>query len=95
MFSSIFGPARSEIWHQLESQIGGRIVERGFWNGGEALVARVQNWTVTLDEYAQTMLVDTTPVVIPHTRMRAPFGDPNLGWSADMFAEMPPGVART
>ncbi len=77
MFSSIFGPTRSEIWHQLECQIGGRIVERGFWNGGEALVARVQNWTVTLDEYAQTMLVNTTPVVITHTRMRAPFGNPS------------------
>lgn len=64
----LFGPRREEVWRALSQEVHGQYVEGSFWKG-----ARVQAehgpWTVTLDQYT----VPTGDVMIPFTRLRAPF----------------------
>ena len=48
LLRSLFGPSREEVWQQLSQEIGGTLVEGGFWNGSK-VVARHGEWTITLD----------------------------------------------
>ena len=66
-----FGPSREEIWRQLSTAIGARYVEGGTWTGDRVQATHGQ-WTVTLDSY----VVVTGQIVIPYTRMRAPYVNP-------------------
>jgi hypothetical protein len=75
-FRRVFGPSRDEIWTALRAQIGGEVVPGGFWRG-DKLQAQAGEWTVTLDEYTVMMMVGKTSIAVPHTRMRAPFPNPN------------------
>jgi hypothetical protein len=64
----IFGPSKAEVWRQLCQEIGAEVVHGGFWKG-KKVVARVENWTITLDTYT----VSTGQSSTTYTRMRAPF----------------------
>ena len=76
-FKSFFGPSRDEIWSALRAEIGGEIVEGGFCRGAK-LQASAGEWTVSLDEYTQVILIGGKhPMPIQHTRMRAPFPNPS------------------
>ena len=46
----IFGPSKKEIWEKLSEDIKAQYVEGGFWKG-DKVVAKVGEWTVTLDTY--------------------------------------------
>jgi len=63
-----FGPSRDEIWRQLSQEIGGELVEGGFWKQNK-VQARHGSWTVTLDTYT----VSTGHSHVHFTRLRAPF----------------------
>ena len=78
-FKSFFGPNRDEIWSALTAQIGGEIIEGGLCRGAK-LQVQSGEWTVTLDEYTQVVMVGgktPIPMSISHTRMRAPFPNPS------------------
>lgn len=68
LLRSLFGPSKEEIWRQLSHEIGGQFVDGGTWKA-DKVVAKVGEWTVTLDTFV--VMAGTTPVVC--TRMRAPF----------------------
>jgi hypothetical protein len=68
LLKALFGPSREEIWRQLADQIGAEYVDGGFWRG-DKVVARVGEWTVTLDTYTVSSGKHSTT----YTRMRAPF----------------------
>lgn len=68
----IFGPSRNEIWKQLANETGSRHVERGFWKSTK-IEADHREWTITLDAYDQVISTGKSVVVIPHTRLRAPY----------------------
>jgi len=74
-FKSIFGPSREEIWSALRSQIGAEIVPGGFLRG-DRLQAHAGEWTVTLEEYTTMFMSGKVPIIVHHTRMRAPFSNP-------------------
>jgi hypothetical protein len=63
-----FGPSREEIWRQLSQEIGGELVDGGFWKK-DKIQARHGSWTVTLDNYT----VSTGHSHVTFTRLRAPF----------------------
>jgi hypothetical protein len=69
---ALFGPSREEIWRQLSDEIGAQFVDGGFWKG-DKIVAKHQEWTVTLDTYT----VSTGKSSTTFTRMRAPFFNPH------------------
>ena len=64
----IFGPSKAEVWRQLCQEVGAEFVDGGFWKGKKVL-ARVEDWTITLDTYT----VSTGQSSTTYTRMRAPF----------------------
>jgi hypothetical protein len=64
----LFGPSQEEVWRQLCSEIGADFVDGGFWRGHK-VVARVDEWTVTLDTYT----VSTGRSSVTYTRLRAPY----------------------
>jgi hypothetical protein len=64
----IFGPSKEEVWQQLSSEIGADYVKGGLWKGGK-VVAKVKEWTVTLDTYT----VSTGKSSTTYTRLRAPY----------------------
>lgn len=68
MLRSIFGPSQSEIWGQIAADIGGDLIDGGFWKG-KILRYEHEDWTVVLDVFART----TGKTTVPFTRMRAPF----------------------
>ena len=68
VLKSIFGPSKAEIWAQIANEIGGEVIDRGFWKTN-ALAFRHKEWTIILDilyknqgKYSQA-----------YTRIRAPF----------------------
>jgi hypothetical protein len=67
-FRKIFGPSKEEVWQQLCTKIGAEFVEGGFWKG-DKVVAKVKDWTVTLDIYT----VSTGKSHVTYTRIRAPY----------------------
>ena len=68
----LFGPSKQEIWRQLSERIGGRYVERTFWNG-DKVHASHREWTITLDTYT----VHANKTYITYTRLRAPYVNPD------------------
>ncbi len=63
-----FGPSKDEVWRELCRQIGGQLIDGGFWKGNKVQVeSRV--WTVTLDTFA----VSNGKTQTTYTRLRAPF----------------------
>jgi hypothetical protein len=66
-----FGPSKEDIWRQLSTEIGGRLVKGGFAKGDKVQVSHGE-WTLTLDTYV--VMVGKTP--IQFTRMRAPYVNP-------------------
>lgn len=75
VFRSLFGPSQEEIWTSLRAQIGGELVDGGMWRG-DSLRMQAGDWVVTLDEYTQLVPAGKVHVHVPHTRMRAPFPNP-------------------
>lgn len=64
----IFGPSKREVWQNLSSQIGADFVSGGLFVG-DKVVARVREWTVTLDTYT----VSTGKSSTTYIRIRAPY----------------------
>jgi hypothetical protein len=67
-----FGPSKEEVWEQLCQEIGGELVDGGFWRG-KKVQAHVGPWTVVLDTYTESDGESGTT----YTRMRAPFLNPS------------------
>lgn len=65
---SVFGPVKDQVWKQLSESIGAQHVKGENWHG-DRVVAKVKEWTVTLDTYQ----VPSASGAIPYTRMQAPF----------------------
>ncbi len=68
----VFGPSKEEIWQQLCDEIGAEFVQGGFWKGNK-VVARVKEWTITLDTYSQTTSTGESTTTSTYTRFRAPY----------------------
>jgi hypothetical protein len=61
-------PSKADIWRQLSAEIGGTYPS----GKGDKLQAEHGEWTVTLD----TFVVPVGSVMMPFTRMRAPYVNP-------------------
>ncbi len=70
----VFGPSKEEIWQQLCNEIGAEFVQGGFWNGNK-VVARVKEWTITLDTYSNTTSTGQSTTTRTYTRLRAPYAN--------------------
>src|SRR5688572_22483839 len=68
---SWFGPSKEDIWKQLAAEIRANYVQSG-WSGAK-VQAQHGEWTITLDTYADTQIVNDVPVSNDYTRMRAPY----------------------
>lgn len=68
LLREVFGPSQKEVWDKLANEIEAEFVDGGFWRGSK-VVARVKEWTITLDKYA----VSTGKTTVVYTRMRAPY----------------------
>lgn len=68
LLRKIFKQKKEEIWQQLSKEIGAEYIENGIWKENK-VVARVKNWTITLDTYT----VSTGTIFSTDTRIRAPF----------------------
>ena len=68
LLRGVFGPSQEEIWNQFANEIGADFVNEGFWKG-KKVVARFENWVVTLDTYTQS----TGKTSTTYTRIRAPY----------------------
>jgi len=68
IFGGLFGPSQQEVWSQLCKEIEADIVDGGFWRG-KKVVAKANEWTITLDTYT----VSNGKTSTTYTRMRAPF----------------------
>lgn len=68
LLRGVFGPNQEEIWNQFAGEIGADFVNEGFWKG-KKVVARFENWVVTLDTYTQS----TGKTSTTYTRIRAPY----------------------
>lgn len=68
LLREVFGPSQKEVWDKLCSEIEADLVKGGFWRG-DKVVAKVKEWTITLDRYT----VSTGKSTIVYTRMRAPY----------------------
>jgi hypothetical protein len=75
-FKSAFGPSRGEVWNLLRAQIGGEVIPGNIWRG-DKLQVQAGDWTLTLDEYTQMLMVGKMNVPMTYTRMRAPFPNPS------------------
>ncbi len=70
----VFGPSKEEIWQQLCNEIGAEFVQGGFWKGNK-VVARVKEWTITLDTYSNTTSTGQSTTTRTYTRLRAPYAN--------------------
>jgi hypothetical protein len=68
----VFGLSKAEIWQQLCNEIGAEFIQGGIWKGNK-VVARVKEWTITLDTYSQTTSTGQTTTSTTYTRLRAPY----------------------
>lgn len=68
LLRKIFGPSQKEVWQKLSNELGFEFVNGGIWRGNK-VVAKVQEWTITLDTYT----VSTGKSAVVYTRMRAPY----------------------
>lgn len=69
----LFGPSKQEIWQQLCDETGSRYVGKENFFGGDKVQADHGEWTITLDIFNQPIMAGKVMMVIPHTRMRAPY----------------------
>src|SRR4051812_31308408 len=67
----MFGPNKDEVWRRLSEQIGGEVVDRGFWKGSKVR-SHVGPWTITLDTHTES----SGEHAVTYTRMRAPYVNP-------------------
>lgn len=65
---SLFGPSKREVWEKLSEEIHANFVQGALWKG-DKVVAKVGEWTVTLDTYT----VSNGKTSTTFTRMRAPY----------------------
>lgn len=70
-----FGPSQDELWAQLAAEINkensglkAEFVDGGTWKS-DVVKAQAGEWTLTLDVF----VVSTGKVIIPFTRLRAPY----------------------
>jgi hypothetical protein len=68
---SLFGPSQEEVWAQLSSEIGGRVVGNG--RRRSKVQIQVGDWTLTLDTFTESSGESSSI----YTRMRAPFLNPD------------------
>jgi hypothetical protein len=64
----IFGLSKREVWEALSEQVGAQFVQGGFFSSDKVL-AKVREWTVTLDTYT----VSNGKTSTTYTRLRAPY----------------------
>ena len=64
----LFGPSKKEVWEKLSEEIQAKFVDGGFWKG-DKVIAKVGEWTVTLDTYT----VSNGKTSTTFTRMRTPY----------------------
>lgn len=64
----IFGPSKEEVWTKLSEEIEADFIDGGFLKK-DKIVAKVQEWVITLDTYT----VSTGKTSTTYTRMRAPY----------------------
>lgn len=69
---NLYGPSRREIWQKLSTEVGGKHIDGNFWKGDKVQATHGQ-WTITLDTFTQITSTGKTNMVIPFTRMRAPY----------------------
>jgi hypothetical protein len=69
LLKDIFGPSQTEIWSQIAREIGGDLIDGGFWQK-DVLEFRHKQWTIVLDTYKAPGSHSSTST---YTRMRAPF----------------------
>lgn len=67
LLRDIFGRSKNEIWEIFSREIDANFIEGGFWRG-DKVVAKVNEWTVTLDTYDSGG--ETSSI---YTRIRAPY----------------------
>jgi hypothetical protein len=60
--------SKGEVWRKFSSEIGAEFVKGGLLRS-DKVVARVKEWTITLDTYTEGGEYSSTP----YTRMRAPY----------------------
>lgn len=77
----LFGPSQGEIWSQLSQEIGANYQEGGFFTKSKVCLAYRQ-WEITLDTYT----VSTGESHTTHTRIRAPFVNPD-GFRLNVYRE--------
>lgn len=66
---NVFGPSKKEIWESLSEQTGSLFVEGGLFKGADKVIAKHDDWTITLDTYTVSNGKSSTTF----TRMRAPY----------------------
>lgn len=71
LWRRVFGPSQEEVWSQLAAELGGQL-ETGWWHGTR-VHARAGDWTTVLEQF----IVPAGKVMIPYTRLRAPYRAPN------------------
>lgn len=67
----LFGPSKEEVWNKLAEQVGGQVLDGGFWRDNIFRV-EVGPWVVTLDSYT----IRTKHSTLHFTRLRAPYVNP-------------------
>jgi hypothetical protein len=68
LMRSWFGPSKQEIWQMFSEQVGGQLVDGGFF-GSDKVEVRYRDWIVTLDTHSSGSGKDSHT----HTRFRAPY----------------------
>lgn len=69
LLRDVFGSSQKEIWSQIASEIGGELIDGGFWDK-DILEFRHKQWTIVLDTYKSPGSNNSTST---YTRMRVPF----------------------
>ena len=68
LLKKMFGHSKDKIWEQLQSEWHAHVIQKTS-AGRDQIVAKVDEWTVTLDMHALPTQYDT----VPYLRMRAPY----------------------
>ncbi|MCE7995346.1 MAG: DUF3137 domain-containing protein [Roseivirga sp.] len=69
LLRDVFGPSQNEIWSQIANEIGGELIDGGFWDK-DMLEFRHKQWAIVLDTYKSPGSNHSTST---YTRMRVPF----------------------
>jgi hypothetical protein len=68
-----FGPSRDEVWERFSREIGGEFIAGSLWKGSK-VVARVGEWTITLDTFTRQAGQHHR---VSYTRVRVPYVNPD------------------